>query len=62
MEIASYLTDKASAITVIGSSEVPYQNTLGPEIGRVTMKVRHGNRASDTAQPLFDLVAPADVG
>ncbi|XP_054610422.1 apoptosis-inducing factor 3 [Dunckerocampus dactyliophorus] len=37
MEVASYLIDKASSITVIGTSELPYQNTLGPEIGRVTM-------------------------
>ncbi|XP_036975378.1 apoptosis-inducing factor 3 isoform X2 [Acanthopagrus latus] len=37
MEIASYLIDKASSITVIGSSELPYQNTLGREIGRATM-------------------------
>ncbi|KAM9332837.1 apoptosis-inducing factor 3-like [Pholidichthys leucotaenia] len=37
MEVASYLIDKASSITVIGSSELPYQNTLGPEIGKVTM-------------------------
>lgn len=40
MEIASYLIDKASSITVIGSSELPYQNTLGSEIGRAIMKVR----------------------
>lgn len=40
MEIASYLIDKASSITVIGSSEMPYQNTLGREIGKVTMMVR----------------------
>ncbi|XP_071362034.1 apoptosis-inducing factor 3-like [Trachinotus anak] len=39
MEVASYLIDKASSITVIGSSELPYQNTLGPEIGKVTMKM-----------------------
>uniref|UniRef100_A0A3Q0STV6 Apoptosis inducing factor mitochondria associated 5 n=1 Tax=Amphilophus citrinellus TaxID=61819 RepID=A0A3Q0STV6_AMPCI len=37
MEVASYLLDKASSITVIGSSEMPYQNTLGPEIGKLTM-------------------------
>uniref|UniRef100_A0A3Q1I3I5 Rieske domain-containing protein n=1 Tax=Anabas testudineus TaxID=64144 RepID=A0A3Q1I3I5_ANATE len=37
MEVASYLIDKALSITVIGSSEMPYQNTLGPEIGKVTM-------------------------
>lgn len=40
MEVASYLIDKALSITVIGSSEMPYQNTLGPEIGKVTMMVR----------------------
>lgn len=40
MEIASYLIGKASSITVIGSTELPYQNTLGPEIGRATMTVR----------------------
>ncbi|XP_028323056.1 apoptosis-inducing factor 3 [Gouania willdenowi] len=37
MEVASYLIDKAIGITVIGSSELPYQNTLGREIGKVTM-------------------------
>ncbi|XP_022062277.2 apoptosis-inducing factor 3 [Acanthochromis polyacanthus] len=37
MEVASYMIGKASSITVIGSSELPYQNTLGREIGRVTM-------------------------
>uniref|UniRef100_A0A8C6NNR9 Apoptosis inducing factor mitochondria associated 5 n=1 Tax=Nothobranchius furzeri TaxID=105023 RepID=A0A8C6NNR9_NOTFU len=37
MEIASYLLDKASTITVIGSSEVPYQNTFGLEVGKITM-------------------------
>ncbi|XP_017276789.1 apoptosis-inducing factor 3 [Kryptolebias marmoratus] len=37
MEVASYLLDKASSITVIGSSEMPYQNTFGREVGKVTM-------------------------
>uniref|UniRef100_A0AAY4A4Q3 Rieske domain-containing protein n=1 Tax=Denticeps clupeoides TaxID=299321 RepID=A0AAY4A4Q3_9TELE len=37
MEVASYMTDKAATITVIGSSELPYQRTLGPEIGKITM-------------------------
>ena len=40
MEVASYLIDKALSVTVIGSSELPYQNTLGREIGKVTMMVR----------------------
>uniref|UniRef100_A0A8C5N899 Apoptosis-inducing factor 3-like n=1 Tax=Gouania willdenowi TaxID=441366 RepID=A0A8C5N899_GOUWI len=35
MEVASYLIDKAIGITVIGSSELPYQNTLGREIGKM---------------------------
>ncbi|KAK5887691.1 hypothetical protein CesoFtcFv8_016274 [Champsocephalus esox] len=37
MEVASYLINKASSITLIGSSELPYQNTLGREVGKVTM-------------------------
>ncbi|KAK5858742.1 hypothetical protein PBY51_002859 [Eleginops maclovinus] len=37
MEVASYLINKASSITVVGSSELPYQNTLGREVGKVTM-------------------------
>ncbi|XP_037604283.1 apoptosis-inducing factor 3 [Sebastes umbrosus] len=39
MEVASYLIGKAFSITVIGSSELPYQNTLGREIGKITMKM-----------------------
>lgn len=53
MEIASYLIDKASSITVIGSSEMPYQNTLGPEIGRVTMMVRQRETERVTLQNEF---------
>lgn len=39
MEIASYMIEKAFSITVIGSSEMPYQRTFGPEIGKITMMV-----------------------
>ncbi|XP_072230947.1 apoptosis-inducing factor 3 [Leuresthes tenuis] len=39
MEVASYLIDKASSITVIGSSELPYQNTLGREVGKITLSM-----------------------
>ncbi len=39
MEVAAYMIDMASSITIIGSSELPYQKTLGPEIGKVTMMV-----------------------
>ena len=38
--IIPYMIDKASSITVINSSETPYQKTLGPEIGRITVRVR----------------------
>ncbi|KAF4098285.1 hypothetical protein G5714_020315 [Onychostoma macrolepis] len=37
MEVAAYMIDMASSITIIGSSELPYQKTLGPEIGKITM-------------------------
>lgn len=37
MEVASYMINKASSVTVIGSSELPYQNTLGREIGKITL-------------------------
>ncbi|XP_041097184.1 apoptosis inducing factor mitochondria associated 4 isoform X3 [Polyodon spathula] len=39
MEVASYLSDTASSVSVIGNSAVPYQNTLGTEIGRVARKM-----------------------
>uniref|UniRef100_A0A671RGP5 Apoptosis inducing factor mitochondria associated 5 n=1 Tax=Sinocyclocheilus anshuiensis TaxID=1608454 RepID=A0A671RGP5_9TELE len=35
--VAAYMINMASSITIIGSSELPYQKTLGPEIGKVTM-------------------------
>ncbi|KAA0720330.1 hypothetical protein E1301_Tti012364 [Triplophysa tibetana] len=40
MEVAAYAIDMASSITIIASSELPYQKTLGPEIGKVTMMVK----------------------
>ncbi|XP_068572206.1 apoptosis-inducing factor 3-like [Cebidichthys violaceus] len=43
MEVASYCIDKASSVTVIGSSELPYQNTLGREIGKVTLAMLSEN-------------------
>uniref|UniRef100_A0A3B4CCS6 Apoptosis inducing factor mitochondria associated 5 n=1 Tax=Pygocentrus nattereri TaxID=42514 RepID=A0A3B4CCS6_PYGNA len=39
MEVASYMIDKASSITIIGFSELPYLKTLGREIGKFTMTV-----------------------
>ena len=33
MEVAAHLSDKAATVTVVGNSEIPFQNSLGPEIG-----------------------------
>lgn len=40
MEAAAFLSDKAASVAVVGKSDVPYQFSLGPEIGRMTMQVR----------------------
>ncbi|XP_065143502.1 apoptosis-inducing factor 3 [Paramisgurnus dabryanus] len=37
MEVAGYMIDMASSITIIGATELPYQGTLGREIGKLTM-------------------------
>ncbi|XP_056612916.1 apoptosis inducing factor mitochondria associated 4 [Triplophysa dalaica] len=39
MEVAAYLSDKASSVTVIGSSKFPFQSSLGPDIGKMTMQM-----------------------
>nr|XP_014339653.1 PREDICTED: apoptosis-inducing factor 3-like isoform X1 [Latimeria chalumnae] len=39
MEVAAYLSDKASSASVVGNSEIPFQQTLGPKIGKAMMKV-----------------------
>ncbi|XP_048468596.1 apoptosis inducing factor mitochondria associated 4 isoform X2 [Rhincodon typus] len=38
MEIAACLVEKASSVSVVGTSEVPYQHVLGTEIGKTIMK------------------------
>ncbi|XP_010150850.1 PREDICTED: apoptosis-inducing factor 3-like, partial [Eurypyga helias] len=40
MEAAAFLADKAGAISVVEKKEFPFQNTLGPQVGSVAMKVR----------------------
>lgn len=40
MEVAAFLSDKAASVAVVGRSDVPYQFSLGPDIGRMTMQVR----------------------
>lgn len=39
MEVASYLSDKAAAVVLVGSSRYPYERSLGPEIGLMTKEM-----------------------
>ncbi|XP_061775167.1 apoptosis inducing factor mitochondria associated 4 [Nerophis ophidion] len=39
MEVASYLADKASGVTVVGTSRYPYGRSLGSRIGQMTMQM-----------------------
>lgn len=40
MEVASYLSNKAATVAMVGTTEYPFEKSLGPEIGRMTMRVR----------------------
>lgn len=39
MEVASYLSDKADAVAVVGTSAYPFERSLGTEIGKMTMQM-----------------------
>lgn len=39
MEVASYLSDKASSVSMVGTTRYPYERSLGPDIGKMTMQV-----------------------
>ncbi|MEE6469212.1 hypothetical protein FKM82_008539 [Ascaphus truei] len=39
MEVAAFLSDKASSVSVIGRSDVPFQAVLGRQVGEVAMKL-----------------------
>nr|XP_046244886.1 apoptosis inducing factor mitochondria associated 4 [Scatophagus argus]XP_046244887.1 apoptosis inducing factor mitochondria associated 4 [Scatophagus argus]XP_046244888.1 apoptosis inducing factor mitochondria associated 4 [Scatophagus argus]XP_046244889.1 apoptosis inducing factor mitochondria associated 4 [Scatophagus argus] len=39
MEVASYLSDKAASLAVVGTSRYPYERSLGPEIGKMCMQM-----------------------
>lgn len=39
MEVAAFLSDKASTICVVERGEFPFQAVLGPQVGGVAMKV-----------------------
>uniref|UniRef100_A0A3B4BCI2 FAD/NAD(P)-binding domain-containing protein n=1 Tax=Periophthalmus magnuspinnatus TaxID=409849 RepID=A0A3B4BCI2_9GOBI len=44
MEAASYLSDKAVSVAVVGTSAYPFEHSLGQEIGQMTMQMleEHG--------------------
>ncbi|XP_029923065.1 apoptosis inducing factor mitochondria associated 4 [Myripristis murdjan] len=39
MEVASYLSDKAASVAMVGTTEYPYERSLGSDIGKMTMKM-----------------------
>ncbi|XP_068122105.1 apoptosis-inducing factor 3-like [Hyperolius riggenbachi] len=39
MEVAAHLSDRATSVTVVGKSEFPFQAVLGPQIGKLAMKL-----------------------
>lgn len=41
MELASNFSDKASSVTCVGRSSIPFANVLGEKIGSMLKKVMH---------------------
>nr|XP_020455737.1 apoptosis-inducing factor 3-like [Monopterus albus] len=39
MEVASYLSGKAASVSMVGTTRYPYERSLGPEIGKMTMQM-----------------------
>ncbi|XP_053311834.1 apoptosis-inducing factor 3-like [Spea bombifrons] len=39
MEVAAFLSDKASSVSIIGKSAFPFQAVLGPQVGEAAMKL-----------------------
>ncbi|XP_071353357.1 apoptosis inducing factor mitochondria associated 4 [Trachinotus anak] len=39
MEVASFLSDKAASVAMVGTATYPYEQSLGPEIGKMTMQM-----------------------
>ncbi|XP_067102229.1 apoptosis inducing factor mitochondria associated 4 isoform X1 [Osmerus mordax] len=39
MEVAAYLSDKATSVAMVGNTAYPFQRSLGPEIGKMTMQM-----------------------
>lgn len=44
MEVALYLSDKAASVALVGPSSYPFEKSLGPEIGKMTMEVSNFNK------------------
>lgn len=44
MEAASYLSDKAASVALVGPTEFPFEKSLGPEIGKMTKKVKRSTK------------------
>lgn len=40
MEVASYFSDKAASVAMVGTTQYPFERTLGSEIGQLSMQVR----------------------
>ncbi|KAG7282507.1 hypothetical protein CRUP_020222 [Coryphaenoides rupestris] len=43
MEVASHLSNKAASVVVVGNTEYPFENSLGPKIGEMAMKMFEEN-------------------
>lgn len=43
MEVASYLSDKAASVALVGNTSYPYEKSLGPEIGKMSMQMLEEN-------------------
>ncbi|XP_019741618.1 apoptosis inducing factor mitochondria associated 4 [Hippocampus comes] len=39
MEVASYLSNKASSVAIVGTTKYPYEHSLGSQIGHMTMQM-----------------------
>lgn len=56
MEVASYLSDKAASVAVVGTTRCPYERSLGPEIGKMSMQVRNHSHCHCWMWFLFDFI------
>uniref|UniRef100_A0A8C5C4S5 Rieske domain-containing protein n=1 Tax=Gadus morhua TaxID=8049 RepID=A0A8C5C4S5_GADMO len=43
MEVASYLSNKAASVAMVGTTQYPFERSLGPEIGKMAMHMLEEN-------------------